>query len=108
MPTLKFRFQGEMKATVVEKEIIIFNDLVAEVRGLFSSIAENSVLSLTWIDEDLDTITCTTDKCVKAAMAFFGGLGKKALFEVVEIQVSSTHFFQYTRLQYDFSVFVLH
>ena len=99
MPTLKFRFKGEMKTTVVKKDFINFNDLVAEARGLFSSIAENSELAFKWLDEDKDTITCTTDKCVDAAMAFFAGRDKKALFEVLEIQVSFTHYLKYTRLQ---------
>ena len=88
MPTLKFKFKDEINTTVVDKEIIIFSDLVAEARGLFSAIAENSALSFIWHDEDSDRISCTTDKGVKAAMSFFSDHGKKATFEVVEIQVS--------------------
>ena len=99
MPKLKLNFKDEMHTTVVEKDIIGFSDLVAEARGLFSAIAENSAIFFTWLDEDRDRITCKTDKGVEAAMAFFSGHGKTAIFEVVEIQVSFNFHFEYTRMQ---------
>ena len=98
MSKLTFKFRDEMHTTVVEKDLIIFSDLVAEARGLFSAIAENSALYFIWLDDDSDRITCKTDKGVEAAMAFFSGDGKKAIFEVVEIEVSFNFYFEYTRL----------
>ena len=98
MPKLTFKFRDEMHTTVVEKDILIFSDLVAEARGLFPVIAENSAIFFIWLDDDSDRITCKTDKGVEAAMAFFSGDGKKALFEVIEIEVSFSFYFVYARL----------
>ena len=99
MSKLTFKFRDEMHTTVVEKDLIIFSDLVAEARGLFSAIAENSTIYFIWLDDVSDRITCKTDKGVEAAMSFFSGDGKKAIFEVVEIEVSFHLYFEFSRLQ---------
>ena len=99
MTSIKFKFNGAVKKVIIEKETILFIDLVHEAKVLFTPLSsyEDAVLSFGWTDEDGDDLRCQTDKEIKAAITELKRLGKPLTFviEIVTVRYKLYYIFLY-------------
>ena len=92
MTSVKFKYNGEVKKIIIEKETILFNDLVRKAKVIFASLTshEDDVISFQWTDEDGDDLRCQTDEEIKAAITELKQLGKPLTFAIEIMPVSYT------------------
>ena len=82
MPSLKFKLGTEVRRVNLNKEHLTFAGLVAHSKVLFPSISGISTISFTWIDDDGDMVTCSTDDEVTEAVAIMTEMQKTLTFHL--------------------------
>ena len=83
MPSLKFNLGRENRRVNLNEERLTFAGLVAQSKLLFPSISGLSTISFSWIDDESETITCSTDDEVTEAVAIMTKMSKVLKFSLL-------------------------